>query len=172
MICAAVSCKVCMSKGADKGYLFTGEGGAVAYVGTQNLNAFDCIVGLETECPTPLGETAPFMQANTFGVRLFIDCETGIRLGGGQQNHSRVVINAGEIGACRKAIHVDGDDDGKRLAYQLDGQGWFEQNDDGNIVMDAGTLYITRRHHQQRRQRARRLSPERRQALALGARWL
>lgn len=130
-------------EGAAVGYRFTGEGGAVVYVATENLNAYDCGIGLETECPTALGEVWPFMQANTFGVREISHCETGIRLGGGQQNHSRIMINAGEIGGGGTGIHVDGDDDGNRLAYQLEGQGWFEKNTVGNIVMDAGTLYIS-----------------------------
>ncbi|WP_417210226.1 glycosyl hydrolase family 28-related protein [Antarctobacter sp.] len=130
-------------EGADKAYYFTGEGGAFAYVETHNLNAFDCNMGLETECPTPIGDVSPFMQANLFGIRNITNCDTGVRLGGGQQIHSRIDLRAAEIGACGIGIHVDGDDEGKRLTYQVDGQGWLEKNTNGNIVLDSGTIYVS-----------------------------
>lgn len=136
-------CENLYVEGARIGYCFTGEGGAVVYVACRNLNAHLCQIGLEADCPTPEGEVWPFMQANTFGVREISECGVGIRLGGGQQNHSRIVVNAGEIGNGGIGIHVDGDQNGDRLTYQLEGQGWFENNSGGNIVMDAGTLYVS-----------------------------
>ncbi len=130
-------------EGADKGYLFTGQGGTVAYVETSNLNAYDCNTGLETECPTPLGETQPFMQANLFGLREMTHCGIGVRLGAGQQNHNRIDLRAAEIGGCDVGLLLDGDGEGERLTYQIDGQGWFEKNPNGNIVLNAGTLYVS-----------------------------
>lgn len=130
-------------EGADKGYLFTGQGGAVAYVETSNLNARDCNTGLETECPTPIDSVSPFMQANLFGLREVTYCGVGVRLGGGQQNHSRIDLRAAEIGGCDVGLLLDGDGDGERLTYQIDGQGWFEKNSSGNIVLNAGILYVS-----------------------------
>lgn len=130
-------------EGAETAFCFTGEGGAVAYVDTDNLNAYDCVKGVEIECPTPLGQVSPFIQALHLGVREINGCGTGIRLGGGQQNHSRIELRAAELGACDIGILVDGDSGGKRLTWQIDGQAWFEHNTNGNIVLNAGTLYVS-----------------------------
>lgn len=128
-------------EGADVGYKFTGEGGAIVFCDAYRLNAYDCNTGIVVDCPTPIGGTSPFIQALTIGVGEITGCGTGVHLSNGQQNHNKLISRGGEIGANTINIHVDGDDNGSRLTWTLTGPFWFEGASGGNIVLDAGTVY-------------------------------